>query len=76
MIVIDDVIGSGQTMDARLERLVGDYGIQVAAVMAIADTQELHESGLCGSAYIRKKYQTVVCTLITNADIRAAFPLR
>lgn len=72
MIIIDDMIGSGLSLDARLERLQSVAKIDVAAVMTIVDTKAISQDGLSGTDYIEKKYSTKVYTLITDDDIQKA----
>ncbi len=72
IIVIDDMIGSGYSLDSRLEHLQTTAKIDVAAVITIADTRIFNQDGTSGTEYIEKKYSTKVYTLITDDDIRKA----
>lgn len=72
IIIIDDMIGSGLSLDARLERLRSTAKVDVAAVMTIVDTRAINQAGTSGTDYIEKKYSTKVYTLITDDDIRKA----
>lgn len=72
VIVIDDMIGSGGSLDARLGVLIEKYGIEVVAVVSIVDAQALREGTISGSEYIRKKYRVKTYTLVSDEDIQAA----
>ena len=72
IIVIDDMIGSGRSLENMFEYLTSELGADIIAVIAIIDTQALRDERKMGSAYIQQKYKTKVYTLITDEDIRAA----
>jgi len=72
VIVIDDMIGSGGSLDARLGALIEMYDIKVIAVISIVDAQALREDAISGSAYIREKYRAKTYTLVSGEDIQAA----
>lgn len=72
IIVIDDMIGSGVSLDKRLERLMAIAHVDLVAVIAIVDSKTKREDGMYGSKYIEEKYSTKVYTLISDEDIRAA----
>lgn len=74
IIVIDDVIGSGITLDERLEYLTKNFEVNVSAVIAIISLQSKSNNGMSGEGYIRQKYNTTVYTLITDQDIRNVYP--
>jgi len=72
IVVIDDMIGSGDSLDARLEGLSSKYDIKVSAVIVIADAGSLRLDGGCGSEYICKKYGTRVFSIISDDDVQSA----
>lgn len=74
IIVIDDVIGSGQALDGRLDYLVQEFDVTIAAIIAIVSLKTQNENGICGEDYLSKKYQTTVHTLISDTDIRKVYP--
>lgn len=72
IIVIDDMIGSGVSLDQRLGQLLTTAKVDVVAVIAIVDAKAQREDGVCGAEYIAKKYATKVYTLVSDEDIRLA----
>lgn len=72
IIVIDDVIGSGNSLDKRLESLTATYGADVVAVLCIVDSRSLRDDKSIGSEYIRSKYGVDVYTLVSDNDIQIA----
>ncbi len=72
IIVIDDMIGSGLSLDQRLEQLLTVAKVEVVAVIAIVDAKAHREDGVSGSEYIERKYDTKVYALISDEDIRKA----
>ncbi len=72
IIVIDDMIGSGLSLNQRLEQLLTIAKVEVVAVIAIVDAKAQREDGVSGSEYIERKYGTKVYTLISDEDIRKA----
>lgn len=72
IIVIDDMIGSGSSLENMFEYLTSELGADIVAVITIIDTQALRDEEKMGSAYIQQKYNTKVYTLVTDEDIRAA----
>lgn len=72
IIVIDDMIGSGISLDQRLERLMAIADVDLVAVIAIVDQKAQREDGICGTEYIEEKYSTKVFTLISDEDLRMA----
>ena len=43
MVIIDDLISSGKTLDERLERLLNRYDIEIAAIIVIAERKILSD---------------------------------
>ena len=70
--MIDDVIGSGTSLDACLERLTVEYSVLIAAVICIADTQIPGTAAASGAERICEKYHTCVFSLITDEDIQSS----
>ena len=72
VIVIDDMIGSGKTLDERLSTIKESYHVDIVAMICIVDTQTHSESNITGSDFLQQKYGAKVYTLITDHDIQAA----
>jgi len=72
IIVIDDVIGSGKSLDARLTQLLSFAHVDIEGVISVVDSKLPCKEDVCGSKYIEKKYKTKVITLISDEDIRFA----
>ncbi len=72
IIVIDDMIGSGDSLDARLENLCSKFDVKICAVIVIADSGSVRSDGVSGSEYICKKYGAKVLSIISDEDIRLA----
>ena len=70
------MIGSGDSLDARLESMCSKYGVKVSAVIVIADAGSLRSNGVNGSEYIRKKYGAKVLSIISDEDIQLAIDNR
>lgn len=71
VVIIDDLMSSGQTLDARLERLLARYDIEIAAIIVIADRKILSDDQtMIGSEKIAQKYNTKVYSIITDQDIQ------
>ncbi len=65
-------MSSGQTLDERLERLLGRYDIKIAAIIVIADRKIISaDQTLVGSKKITPKYNTNVYSIITEQDIQS-----
>ena len=76
VILIDDVIGSGNSLDARLESLISEHGVDVVAVLCIVDSQTERKDNNIGSEYIRNKYGVGIYTLVSDSDIQIALEKR
>ena len=72
IIVIDDMIGSGKSLERVLDYLLFEFGVEIVAVISIVDMQTLRDGNKSGSAYIQQKYNTKIYTLVTDEDIRVA----
>lgn len=72
IILIDDVIGSGNSLDARLASLSAKYGVDVVAVLCVVDSRKVRNDGSIGSEYIRNKYGVKIYTLVSDSDIQTA----
>ena len=71
MVIIDDLMSSGKTLDERLERLLRRYNIEIAAIIVIADRKILSDDQtMIGSDKIAQKYNTKVYSIITDQDIQ------
>ena len=67
VVIVDDLMSSGRTLDARLTALVQSAEIEIAAIIVIADRNIDN-----GSRLLEEKYHTKVYSIITDADICAA----
>lgn len=72
VILIDDVIGSGRSLDTRLEFLIAEYGVDVVAVLCIVDSKTVRNDNCIGSEYIGNKYGVKIYTLVSDSDIQTA----
>lgn len=70
VVVIDDLMSSGKTLDERLERILARYDVEIAAVIVIADRKICPAgSDKTGCEMIAEKYNTRVYSIITEDDI-------
>lgn len=70
-IIIDDVISSGQTISRRIDEIRKTAGIEIAAVIVIADRKvrgNLSEKS--GSELIEERYGTKVYSIVTDEDVK------
>lgn len=74
IIVIDDGIGTGGTLDRHLEYLCCEFGVKIAAVLAIINLENKNADGIFGEEHICNKYNTTVHTLVSDDDIKSVFP--
>ena len=71
VVIIDDVMSSGQTISQRIDELMEIARIEVAAVIVIANRMVQDSlSEKIGSAAIEEKYGTKVYSIITDEDVR------
>lgn len=71
VVIIDDLISSGQTLSERLEHILKLANIEIAAVIVIADRMICRDSQVgIGSKMIEEKYNTRVYSIITEEDIK------
>ncbi len=76
VVIIDDLMSSGQTLDERLHRLLQYYEIEIAAIIVIADRKiTANNQKQVGSEWLAKKYRTKVYSIITDEDIQSALPV-
>ena len=63
-------IASGKTLSERLDTIVNQANVQIAAVVVIADRMVQQDTdGLTGSKLIEEKYHTKLYSVITEEDI-------
>jgi len=67
VVIVDDIMSSGKTLDSRLTTLLNIADIEIAAIIVIAD-----RNIDTGSELIEEKYHTKVYSIINDSDIRAA----
>lgn len=73
VIVVDDLISSGQTLSKRLDNIIELAKVEIAAVVVIADRMICtEEQADIGSRMIEEKYHTKVYSIITEDDIQNA----
>lgn len=73
VVVIEDVISSGQTLSERLDGILEKVNLEIAAVVVIADRMGRKDfAEVVGSKMIEEKYHTKVYSIITEKDINAA----
>lgn len=71
VVIVDDLMSSGKTLDERLERLLARYDIEIAAIIVIADRKiAASDQTTIGSEMIAEKYHTKVYSIITEDDIQ------
>ncbi len=68
IVIIDDVIRKGQSIDDRIARLRETANVKIAAIMVIADVK----SDFAGRKRLEEKYHTKVYSLLTDEDIQSA----
>lgn len=73
VVIIDDLISSGKTLSERLDTIINQANVQIAAVVVIADRMMQQDTeGLIGSKLIEEKYHTKLYSVITEEDIEHA----
>lgn len=71
VVIVDDLISSGMTLDERLEHILSIA--KIAAAVVIADRMVCTDKQAdIGSRMIEEKYNTKVYSIITEEDIRSA----
>lgn len=71
VIIVDDLISTGQTICERIDRLKEVADIEVAAVVVIADlTDDEAKAQGFGARMLKEKYGTEVYSVITEKDIK------
>ena len=74
VVIVDDVMTSGASVEERVERLRSRADIQVAAVIVIINRRNQMPAGTpSGEERMLEKYGAKVYSLITDEDIEAAF---
>jgi len=73
VVIVDDLISSGGTLDERLKYILSLAKIEIAAVVVIADRMVCtdKQTGI-GSKMIEEKCNTKVYSIITEEDIQSA----
>lgn len=73
VVIVDDLMSTGQTICKRIERLKEVANIEVIAVVVIADltNDEAREQGL-GTQMLEEKYGAKVYSIITERDVTKA----
>uniref|UniRef100_UPI00405763A5 helix-turn-helix domain-containing protein n=1 Tax=Acetatifactor sp. TaxID=1872090 RepID=UPI00405763A5 len=73
VIIVDDLISSGQTLSERLDAIAKLANVEIAAVVVVADRMICTEEQVdIGSRMIEEKYHTKVYSIITEEDIEKA----
>lgn len=71
VVIIDDVMSSGQTISQRIDEIMETTRIEVAAVIVIANRMiQESSSGKIGSAMIEEKHGAKVYSIITDEDVK------
>lgn len=68
LVIVDDVMGTGHSMDERIMKLRELADVQIQAVIVIVDCCHRTETG-AGAELMKKKYGAPVYSLITDRDI-------
>lgn len=77
VVIVDDVMTSGSSVEQRVEQLRRQADIQVAAVIVIVNRRNQMPTGTAsGEERIMEKYGARVYSLITDEDIEAALQNR
>lgn len=69
VVLIDDIMSSGQTISQRIEEIMKIARIEIAAIVVIANRLVPEKGGKAGSALLEEKYGTKVYSIITDEDI-------
>lgn len=72
IILIDDVITTGQSIDERIRRLREQADVQIEAIIVIINRCNQTESAVSGVRALEEKYGAKVYSLITDEDILMA----
>lgn len=73
VVLVDDLISSGQMISERLDRVTTLAKIKVEAIVVIADRMiATDENAMIGSKMLEEKYHTKVYSIITEKDIEHA----
>lgn len=73
VVIVDDLISSGKTLSERIDTIINQANVQIAAVVVIADRMVQQDTeGVIGSKLIEEKYHTKLYSVITEQDIAHA----
>ncbi len=71
VVIMDDVVSSGQTISQKIDEIMKITKIEVAAVVVIANRMVKDDSSeKFGSVMIEEKYGTKVYSIITDEDVQ------
>ena len=70
VVIVDDLISSGKTLSERIDTILKQANVQIAAVVVIADRMmQQNAEDMIGSRLIEEKYHTKLYSVITEEDI-------
>ena len=72
IIIVDDVMTSGISVEERIEKLRKSADVQVEAVLVIINRGILAAEEVNGAKRLEEKYRAKVYSLITDKDIEMA----
>ena len=68
IVIVDDMIGTGRSLNERINRILDYADVQIAAILVIAETS----TDAAAKIQLEQKYHTKVYGMTTDRDIRAA----
>lgn len=71
VVIVDDLISSGKNADERIERILKNYNVKIAALVVIANQFEKNTECI-GAKMLEEKYATRVYSIISHNDIHQA----
>ncbi len=70
VIIVDDLISSGQSINKRIEKLLQLAKVDIVAVVVIADRMVAPDGVMTGTEMIEEKYHTKVYSIVNEEDIK------
>lgn len=73
VIIVEDLITSGASLSERIDKILENANVEIAAILVIANrSEEIHTNAGYGIKMLEEKYNTKVISIVTNEDIQNA----
>ncbi len=70
VVIVDDLISSGQSIHKRIEKILQLAKVDIVAVVVIVDCTSKTEKAITGARLLEEKYHTKVYSIVKEEDIR------